>query len=67
MLAGEENFIKPDRMVLRFIESCTGRSKLTIDEATKLVMEAYATLAIEFPSLTPRKLDREIWNYQRSS
>ncbi|WP_036479460.1 hypothetical protein [Myxosarcina sp. GI1] len=66
MLAGEENFIKPDRMIIRFIESCIGKS-INIHEATELLKEAYKTLKSNFPNLTLRQLDHEIWKYQKNA
>jgi len=64
MLAGEENVIKADRMIIRFIESCI-HLVVTTTEASQLIMEAHEILREEFPSLTPRILDHEIWKYQR--
>lgn len=65
MLAGDDNFIKPDRMILRFVESCTN-SKSDIALATKLLMDAHKVLVKSYPKLTPRGLDHEIWKYQRN-
>lgn len=64
MLAGVENQIKPDRMILRFIEAATGNQP-SIEESHTLLVEACAILAEEFPHLTPRTLDHLIWRYQR--
>lgn len=65
MLSGDDNFIKPDRMILRFVESCTGITTLKTDEATKLILEAHKKLVTKYPLLTPRGLDHEIWKYQK--
>ena len=66
MLAGDEGFIKPDRMISRFIEKCVGITGVKTDEATDLVKEAHQILKHEFPDLTLRQLDHEIWKYQKS-
>lgn len=65
MLAGEDGKIKADRMIKRFIKSCIHR-EVTASEASTLIVEAYEILAQEYPALTPRNLDHEIWKYQRS-
>ncbi len=64
MLSGEENFIKPDRMILRYIQSAVGKIP-SINEATDLVLKACEILLKDQPHLTPRSLDNLIWNYQR--
>lgn len=64
MLAGSEDFIKPDRMINRFIYRATGKS-FGIEETTKLLVETCKVLAEEYPDLTPRTLDNAIWQYQR--
>jgi len=65
MLAGDRNLVKPDRMTLGFLAQAIGR-KITDDEAQILIAGASAALRDEFPHLTPRELDHEIWKYQRS-
>ncbi len=65
MLAGEDNFIKADRMIIRFIEYCIGRV-VDVDQASSLIIGAIDILKEEFPDLTPRKLDHEIWKYQKN-
>ena len=65
MLAGEENFIKADRMIIRFIQKCIHRTP-TANEASRLIINALEILKEEFPNLTPRILDHVIWNYQRN-
>ncbi|HYC47804.1 MAG TPA: hypothetical protein VED01_20220 [Burkholderiales bacterium] len=64
MLAGADDFIKPDRMVFRFLEAAVGRVVLA-DEAQALLAEATEILSADYPALTPRLLDHEIWKYQR--
>jgi hypothetical protein len=65
MLAGEENFIKPDRMIIRFIESAIQRI-VAPGEASCLIVNTHEILKEEFPTLTPRMLDHEIWKYQKN-
>jgi len=65
MLTGTEDLIKPDRMILRFIEAAIGRPA-SIDECQPLLVQTCQILAIDFPQLTPRKLDNLIWQYQRT-
>ncbi|MBE9047661.1 hypothetical protein IQ255_25200 [Pleurocapsales cyanobacterium LEGE 10410] len=66
MLAGNEDFIKPDRMIIRFVESCIGKNT-DINEATRLLKEAHNTLKCDLPTLTLRQLDHEIWKYQKNT
>jgi hypothetical protein len=65
MLVGEKNYIKPDRMITRFIELVTGKS-YTAEETTRLLVETCDLLVKDYPKLTPRTLDNLIWNYQRA-
>jgi len=65
MLAGSEAFVKPDRMVIRFLESALGRP-VGIAEAIGLLREASSQLNTDFPNMNPRLLDHEVWKYQRS-
>jgi hypothetical protein len=64
MLAGSEEFVKPDRMVVRFLESALDRPVRTA-EAASLLREASNQLNTEFPNMNPRLLDHEVWKYQR--
>lgn len=64
MLAGNENEVKPDRMIHGFIKDALGKT-LTNGMATELVQRACEILKAIYPSLTPRLLDNEIWKYQR--
>ncbi|MBS0416313.1 MAG: hypothetical protein JSR66_01280 [Proteobacteria bacterium] len=65
MLAGSDELIKPDRMILRFLETALARS-VGIAEAQPLLAAAVQDLKPEFPHLTPRALDYKIWEYQRA-
>lgn len=66
MLAGEDNWVKPDRMIIRFLESVLKR-KIKIDDAQNLLELTSRQLANKFPDITPRLLDYQIWNYARSN
>ena len=64
MLAGSDDYIKPDRMVAAFVQSATSHS-LSIDELHNVVVGACAVLRREHSHLTPRLLDYLIWNHQK--
>jgi hypothetical protein len=64
MLAGSDEFIKPDRMVLRFLESALSRP-VSVHEAQNLLSGACDLLKKDHPNLTPRLLDHEVWKHQR--
>lgn len=66
MLIGNEYTIKPDRMVRRFVFDAV-QGELNADECQELLSAACIELAKEFPSLTPRSLDHQIWLYQREA
>ncbi len=66
MLAGDENFIKPDRMICRFIQASIGR-ELGMQECQALLVAAHSKLVRDYPLLTPRSLDHQIWLYQRQA
>lgn len=60
MLAGSSDFIKPDRMIIRFLENALNR-KVQLDEAIYLLKETTKDLKNQFPDITPRLLDHQIW------
>lgn len=65
MLAGSDDLVKPDRMILAFLKSALGRS-VCMSEAQELLRAAAELLSqANYPHLTPRLLDHLIWNYQR--
>jgi hypothetical protein len=64
MLTGSDGWIKPDRMVLRFLESVLGRAVSTT-EAQDLLGAASDRIRTRHPHLTPRLLDYLVWEYQR--
>lgn len=65
MLAGSDDLIKPDRMIIRFLETSLERT-VQVDEAQSLLTYAASALRSIYPSLTPRLLDFKIWEYQRA-
>jgi hypothetical protein len=64
MLAGSENLIKPDRMVLKFLENVTGH-KINFNESQMALASISEVLNTEGILMNPRLLDHIIWNYQR--
>ncbi|HLD12348.1 MAG TPA: hypothetical protein VJB87_02015 [Candidatus Nanoarchaeia archaeon] len=66
MLAGTENLIKPDTMILRYLRRILQR-KVNVEEALPLLQQTTELLKQEYPQLTPRLLDHQIWNYERAT
>ncbi len=64
MLAGFDDLAKVDRMIIRFLQTATGR-EVGMDEAQRLISQATDVLAKLYPELTVRALDHLIWQYQR--
>jgi hypothetical protein len=64
MLSGSNEFIKPDRMVLRFLETALER-RVSPGEAKELVTKTVSNLRSSHHNLTPRLLDNEMWKFQR--
>lgn len=64
MLVGSEDFIKPDRMIARFLEAATHRT-MTTTEMHAVLLGVVKLLSADYPQLTPRRLDHMIWSYQR--
>ncbi len=64
ILAGSPDHVKPDRMILRFIQSALGKA-VSPDQGHSYIIEANKILQRDYPSLTPAILDNQIWNYQR--
>jgi hypothetical protein len=60
MLAGDDNQIKPDRMVIRFLKECLKR-EITSENASEILINTANNLGI-----APRKLDHSVWSYQRA-
>ena len=66
MLAGSDDLIKPDRMILNFLLGILKRP-LSLNEAQEIMTEVCAELKPGFSLLTPRLLDNRIWMYQRAA
>lgn len=65
MLAGDEQEVKPDRMILGFLEQKTGR-RWNHAEAVGIVQTLCKHPLLAAWKLNPRRLDHAIWNWQRS-
>ena len=64
MLAGDENMVKPDRMICRFIQSVLSHIK-DHEDMVSLIREAAEELKSDYPTMCARALDHCIWEYQR--
>ncbi len=64
ILAGAHSYIKADRMVCRFISEACGGRKVSIEDAKTTLTGACAELVLEYPKLTPARLDNLVWEYQ---
>lgn len=66
MLAGDENICKPDRWIKRFLKDI-GLTEIENDDKKiqELFCKACKQLKKDYPSITPRYLDYQIWSYQR--
>ncbi|QDP41953.1 hypothetical protein [Radiobacillus deserti] len=66
MLAGDDQWIKPDRMIVRFLEKALQR-KVRLEEGQSLLNETTNILVHKYSNITPRLLDYQIWDFERSS
>lgn len=66
MLSGSDTNVKADRMVRRFVADALGVTDVAADTARRLIVDVCEALKADFPNLTPRLLDYEIWTYQRT-
>lgn len=66
MLAGNNDFIKPDRMIIRFLESATNKT-FNLEECQEILTKVTAILKKEVPNMNAKLLDNQIWNYQRNN
>jgi len=64
MLSGSKDLIKPDRMVLRFLETATGK-KYSLDDCQTVLTAVTNEINKLGYDLTPQLLDNAIWNFQR--
>ena len=67
MLTGDENMVKPDRMIYRFINEATNNNfQFTNDQIIEIIRLTVTYLNTNNDlNLTPRLLDKLIWMYQR--
>jgi hypothetical protein len=65
MLAGASHLTKPDRQVLRFLKTATGKN-FSIENAQALLVAVCEPLRSQYPLISPRELDHLIWQYQRA-
>jgi hypothetical protein len=65
MLAGSDDLIKPDRMIIRFLESISGEN-VSLTDCQIILAEVAKKLEKDGFDITPKKLDNLIWNYQRN-
>ncbi len=65
MLAGSDDLIKPDRMILRFLENITGQ-KLRLNDCQLILTAVTERLKNQGFNITAKKLDNLIWSYQRT-
>lgn len=65
MLAGSDDLIKPDRMILRFLENITGQ-KLSLNNCQLILTAVTERLKNKGFNITAKKLDNLIWSYQRT-
>lgn len=65
MLAGSDDLIKPDRMILRFLENITGE-KLNLNNCQLILTAVTERLNNKGFNITAKKLDNLIWSYQRT-
>ncbi len=66
MLAGSDDLIKPDRMILRFLHRAIGQI-LSLEQCQIILYGVANELNKQGYNLTPRLLDNIIWNYQRTA
>lgn len=65
MLAGDDELVKADRHLLRYLEGVMGYPP-TDREALDLIRGAADVLKVHYPTVTPALLDYHIWSYQRA-
>jgi len=64
MLAGSDDLIKPDRMILRFLENIL-EEKVSLKNCQVILSGVTEQLKNNGFNITAKKLDNLIWNYQR--
>jgi len=65
MLAGNEDMIKPDRMIMRFLEDILGKA-VKMNEAQEILYQAASKISLDLNKpISAMLLDNHIWKYQR--
>lgn len=65
MLAGNDRLIKPDRMVIRYIENIV-KTPVSQKDCQNILEQTSLKLEDSGVYISPRELDNAIWNYQRN-
>jgi hypothetical protein len=65
MLAGNDRLIKPDRMVIRYIENVVKES-ISQKDCQNILEKTSLKFQDSGVNISPRELDNAIWNYQRN-
>ena len=66
MLSGDDNHMKIDRWLLRFVGDALGMANYNnMSQAYTDLLVVCSELKTIYPELTPRLLDHTIWNYMR--
>lgn len=65
MLAGNDQLIKPDRMVIRYIESIL-EQPISQKDCQIILEKTSLKLEVSGIDISPRALDNAVWNYQRN-
>ena len=65
MLAGSKDLIKPDRMVIRFLQNASGK-KFNLQDCQTVLSAVTLELNEKDYKVTPQLVDNAIWNYQRN-
>jgi len=68
MLAGNEDLVKPDRMLTRFVNAYLGKTGRGLGESLEpnSIQDLFQTTAKSL-GVTPRELDHLVWNHQRGT
>lgn len=64
MLVGNDDLIKPDRMITRYFNKLTNKN-LSPDSLLDILKACSCIFKKTYPTISPRVLDHEIWKFQR--
>ena len=65
MLAGSDALIKPDRIIVQFLENISGEKVRSLNDCQLILVEVSKELKKNGFNIMPKILDNLIWNYQR--